>query len=183
MSFTDDEGFEPIAPGTDPFEADEELELLQPAVEADDGLAVEFAAPPPLGRAPVFDFAARDIVPAAAGGPLMSYGRETLSRLVAKMLHTRKGENPAVDPDFGMVVMAEDILDDGGPPEESGIAEYVDDIERAVVLLPRVTGVDDVRVEFEDGDDAMFVSITIDSDDDELAGETLDAFVPVAGAA
>lgn len=161
------EGFPPLPAGTEPPDALEELRL-QDALANPPLLASEGRRPYPLGRAPAYDFEAHRFVPGVAGGPLMTRGTATLATWVQKCLSTRRGENPAVDPNFGLDITAEDLLGEGEPFDESAIAEYLTALKRALLVHPRITAVDEARVDTDPDDDRVFVSFLVITDSDEV---------------
>jgi hypothetical protein len=169
-----DEGFEPVPALTEPASADDEL-TLEDAL-ADDAAVVVGAEPPvPLGRAPAFDFRERRFAPGLAGGPLMTHGTQTLQTWVEKCIRTRRGESPAVDPDFGLDLLAEDLLEEGVPYDPAAVAEYVAAIERGLTVHPRIASVDDIQVTYDDpDDDGVFVSFTVIQTADDAEELTFD---------
>lgn len=164
---TQDEGFELLPPETEPPDAGAELALEDELAAGADDLAIDVPEPPPLGRSYAYDFIEHGFVPSQAGGPLPTHGLETLAVWGEKCLRTRRGENPACDPDFGMDLMPQDLLD-GGPFDASAMAEYEADIRRALLVHPRIVDVDSFAVEYAEGDDAVAVSFRVIPEGDDL---------------
>lgn len=160
-TFTD-EGFELVPAGIEPLEADEELALEEALAggAGDDPLVVQRQQPPPLGRTPAYDFVERTFVPGQAGGPLTVSGLDALRFWIEKCLRTRQGENPAVDPGFGVTIMAEDLLD-GGVLDDSALAEAYEDWERALLVHPRISSVEAISIDAQDDDDAVYVTLRV----------------------
>lgn len=172
MATPENEGFSPLPALTEPPDPDRELEL-QDALADDAGTVEESVPPAPLGRAPAYDFIAHRLLPGAAGGPLMTRGLETLATWIEKCLRTRRGESPAVDPDFGCDLIAEDILSEGDPFDAAAIAELTAAAERALLMHPRLTSIETFRIEHDPDDDAVFVTLAGEVDGDDLAEFTL----------
>jgi hypothetical protein len=171
-----DEGFELVPPDSDPPDAQAELDLEDALASGDDvSFAITEDAPPPLGRSYAWDFIEHRVVPGQAGGPLMTYGLDTLATWIEKCLRTRRGENPAVDPDFGVEIMPSDLLD-GGPFDGGAIAEYEDSVKRALLVHPRIADVEfgAGSVSYTDGDDAVFVNMRVIPEGDDLDELTVD---------
>lgn len=166
---TFDEGYEPIPAGLEPLNADDELALEEDlaVAGAQPTLTVATGPPPPLGRTPAIDFLAGTFVPFVSGGPLMLRGTATLSQWCEKCLRTRRGENPAVDGDFGVTVVAEDLID-GDVVDESAIAEAIDDWTEALLVHPRVSGVEEWSIDYLDGTDYVNVSFRVIPEGDNV---------------
>jgi hypothetical protein len=181
MSAQNDEGFELVPPGVEPLEADAAL-ALEDDLAGGDPLVLAPTAPPPLGRAPAYDFVERRFIPGQAGGPLEVTGLSTLALWIEKALRTRQGENPAVDPGFGVSILPEDLLD-GGVLDDSALAEAYDDWERAILVHPRVSAVEAMRVEIDPGVvDYIFLTLRVTPEglgDDVLAIDALP--LPIGG--
>jgi hypothetical protein len=174
-----DEGFAPVPALTEPADPAEEL-TLQDAFADVATVAVGASPPVPLGRAPAYDYLERRLLPGAAGGPLMTRGVETLAGWIEKCLRTRRGENPAVDPDFGLDILAEDILAEGAAYDPSAVSEYLAAVERGLLVHPRIAGIE-ASMEYDDPDsDRVYVTLGV-----SLTGEDEDALtftrIPVAG--
>jgi Protein of unknown function (DUF2634) len=168
-----DEGFSPLPAFSQPVDPLAEL-TLEDAL-ADDEQPAEIPAPPaPLGRAPAYDFIEHRFIPSVAGGPLMTRGTATLATWVEKCLRTRRGESPAVDPDFGCDIVAEDLLEEGEPFDASAVAEYVDAIKRALLTHPRISDIEGLSVEGSEDDDAVIISLRVVTDGDDLSDLTID---------
>lgn len=174
-----DEGFEPLPAQVEPPEAGEELRLQDALAQGGGGVTLSVEAPAPIGRAPAYDFHNRRLIPDAAGGPLMTRGSETLAVWVEKCLRTRRGENPAVDPSFGLDLTAEDILAEGEPFDDASTAEYLAGVERALLLHPRITAVTDLAVDTDPDDDAVFITLRVAIDGDDRDPLTIE--LPVGG--
>lgn len=163
MSTTDptltDDGFDVLPPETEPPAGDEAL-TLEDALVDPSLLAPDQNPPVALGRAPAIDFVQRTFLPGAAGGPLMLYGLDTLAQWVEKCLRTRRGENPACDPNFGLDRLFSDMID-GSPYDESVAAEYETIVERALSVHPYIDSIDEFDISYTDGDDAVFISLTV----------------------
>lgn len=146
-----DEGFEVLPPDSEPPDPDEALSLEE-ALADPTVLDPEQDPPVALGRAPAIDFVQRRFIPNTAGGPLMVYGIDTLAQWVEKCLRTRRGENPACHPDFGLDVMLTDLLD-GGPFDAGAVAEFEAIVERALSLHPAIDSIDEWQPIYTDLDD------------------------------
>lgn len=144
-----------LPPGIEPMEADVALEREGDFLGSDP-IEVETGPPPPLGRTPAYDFVGRTFLPSRAGGVLMLTGLGTLEQWIEKCIRTRRGENPACDPDFGVEVLPIDLLD-GGVLDESAIAEAYGDWTRALETHPRISDVADWSIDYAPGDDAVFI--------------------------
>jgi hypothetical protein len=116
--------------------------------------------PVALGRAPAIDFAQRTFVPNTAGGPLMLYGLDTLASWCEKALRTRRGENPACHPDFGVDALFLDLID-GGPFDSGVAAEFEAIVERALTFHPAIDAVEDWAVDYQPGDDAALATFRV----------------------
>jgi hypothetical protein len=158
-STLENEGFAVLAPESEPPDADESLSI-EDALANPDALSVTQDPPAPLGRAPAIDFVQRQFVPNTAGAPLMIYGTDTLAQWVGKALRTRRGENPACDPDFGLDALFEDMLD-GGPFDAAAAAEYEGIVERALTVHPAVESIEEWSVDYAPGDDAALASLRV----------------------
>ncbi len=152
-----DEGFEVTPAEIDP--AADELELDDDLAGGGDAVIAP-VAPPPLGRAPAYDFVERRFVPGRAGGPLEVRGLATLKLWVEKCLRTRQGENPAVDPGFGVTILPEDLLD-GGVLDDSAIAEAYEEWERAILRHPRILSVETLTIDAAPDSDVVLFSTRI----------------------
>lgn len=169
-----DEGFSPLPALTEPLDPLAELTLESALADATSSPVDAPGPPAPLGRAPAYDFIEHRFVPGAAGGPLMTRGIATLATWVEKCLRTRRGESPAVDPGFGCDILAEDLLEEGGPFDASATAEYVAAVERALLQHPRISDVEGLSVDGSDDDDAVFITMRVVTDGDDLADLTFD---------
>lgn len=174
-----DEGFAVLPPESEPPEPDEALTLEDALADPID-LDVDQDPPAVLGRAPAIDFAQRRFVPSTAGGPLMIYGTDTLAQWVEKCLRTRRGENPACDPDFGLDALLEDLLD-GGPFDGGAAAEYEAIAERALTVHPAIDSVEEWTVDYAEGDDAAFISVRIVPAAEGTDPLDFDVTLPVGG--
>lgn len=154
-----DEEFPVLPPESEPPDADEALSLQDALADSDD-LDVDQDPPVPLGRTPAIDFVQRTFVPNTAGGPLMLYGDESLRQWIEKCLRTRRGDSPAVHPDFGLDALIFDLVD-GGIFDESAAAEYQAIVERALPVHPAIASVDEFDVDYSDGDDAATARIVV----------------------
>lgn len=175
-----DEGFALLPAGTEPPDPDAALSLEQALVDPG-ALPTELGAPVPLGRAPAIDFVQRRFIPQTAGGPLMLYGLATLGQWVEKCLRTRRGENAACDPEFGLDALFEDLID-GGPYDAGAAAEFEAIVERALAVHPVIDSITEWSIAYTDGDDAAFASfrvIPVTEGSDPIA---LDVSIPVGGA-
>lgn len=160
-----DEGFELLPAGTEPPDPDIELALEEDLASGQDTFEVQDATPAPLGRSYAYDFAARRLVPGQAGGPLMTFDIPTLALWIEKCLRTRLGENPAVDPDFGLEVLPEDLID-GGPFDAGAMAELDSSIRRGLLVHPRIVDVIDFATRYDGQDAAMRIFRVIPEGDD-----------------
>lgn len=168
-----DEGFDPLPVLTEPFDPAAEL-TLEDAL-ADQAVVPVVPGPPaPLGRAAAYDFIAHELIPGVAGGPLMTRGLATLATWVEKCLRTRRGENPAVHPDFGCDILAEDILSEGDPFDAAAVTEYLAAVERGLRMHPRISRVEGLSVVGSEDDDAVFISFRVATDDDDLGDLAFD---------
>jgi hypothetical protein len=174
-----DEGFDPLPALTEALDPRDELRI-EDAFADPATLAVPDQTPEPLGRAPAYDFVNHRLLPGGAGGPLMIRGAATLGQWVDKCLRTRRGENPAVDPDFGSDLLPEDLLGEGRPFDPSAVAEYIAAAERALRVHPRISDVDDMRITSDPDDDAVMLSFTVIVDDDEIPELTFNR-LPIGG--
>lgn len=163
-----DEGFDPLPALSEPPDPDTELSIQDAIADSATTTIEPVAEPTPLGRAPAYNFLEPRLVPGVAGGPLMTRGYDTLATWIEKCLRTRRGENPAVDPDFGCEILVEDLLSEGEPFDPSAIAEYTAAIERALLVHPRIASVDDFEVDGSLDDDAATIAFHV-SDTDETS--------------
>lgn len=171
-----DEGFSPLPEFAEPLDPLDELTLDDALAEEDERQRVDVAEPPaPLGRAPAFDFGAQRFIPSVSGGPLMTRGRATLQTWVEKCLRTKRGEAPAVHPDFGCDMTVEDLLEEGEPFDAAAVTEYTDAVRRALLVHPRITDVEGLSVEGSLDDEAVFVSLTVITDDEDLGELVIDS--------
>lgn len=93
-----------------------------------------------VGRVPAIDFAQRVFVPrTSGGGPLMVAGLDALQQWCEKCVRTRRGENPACDPQFGVDKLWTDML--GEPFDASVAAEFEGIITRALLVHPAISDV------------------------------------------
>lgn len=150
--FPADETFPILPPDSEPPDADEALSL-QDALDDPDLEDVAQDPPAPLGRTPAVDFVQRTFVPNTAGGPLMLYGDDSLRQWIEKCLRTRRGDNEACHPDFGLDELIFDLVD-GGVFDEAAAAQYQAMVERALPVHPAIAEVQEFDVEYSDGDDA-----------------------------
>lgn len=176
-----DEGFSPLPAQTEPPDADGEL-ALQEDLASGQGIftLTDPQAPSPLGRSYAYDFIEHRLIPGQAGGPLMTRGLDTLATWIEKCLRTRRGENPAVDPDFGLEIMPEDLID-GGPFDAGAMAELDGAIRRGLLVHPRIIDVDEFTTNY-DGDTSVYRTFRVIPEGDDLAPLTFDLPLP-AGAA
>lgn len=154
-----------LPPTLDPVDADDLLGEDEDRNVSD--VELETVTLAPLGRAPAYDFVERRFIPGIGGGPLMIYLLETLMQWVEKCLRTRRGESPAVHPDFGVDVLPEDLLD-GDVLDMSELAEAYTDWDRALLVHPRIAETDEWNADYEEGDDAVYVSFRVIPDGDDL---------------
>lgn len=184
MSFNDptltDEGFSILPPGSDPPTADEQL-TLEDTLAGANALDVTQSPPTPLGRAPAIDFVQQTFIPNTAGGPLMIYGQDTLRQWVQKCIRTRRGENPACDPNFGLDKLFSDMID-GEPYDESVAAEYEAIVLRALSVHPAIDSIEEWAIDYLDGDDAAFVSFTVIPTAEGVDPLNIDVQLPATGA-
>lgn len=166
-----DERFSPLPALTDPVDPLDEL-TLQDALADQVPVSGPTGPPAPLGRAPAYDFIQHQLLPGAAGGPLMTRGVATLATWVEKCIRTRRGENPAVDPSFGCDLLAEDVLEEGVPFDPAATAEFAAAVSRALLVHPRITSVEDVTVDGGLDDDLVTVSFHVTTDGDDLSDLT-----------
>jgi hypothetical protein len=164
-----DETFDPLPALSDPPDPDEELTLQDALAEPATADPADTTGPPaPLGRAPAFDFIAHRFLPGTAGGPLQTRGVDTLRTWVEKAARTKRGQFPAVDPDFGTDITAEDLLSEGDPFDPSAISEYLDAVRRGLLVHPRITDVTDMQIIGSLDDDEASVAFTVVTDTTDL---------------
>ena len=175
-----DEGFEILPVGSEPPDADAELALQEDLASGQDTFAAQDGPPAPLGRSYAYDFAARRFIPGQAGGPLMTFGLDTLATWVEKCLRTRLGENPAVDPDFGVEILPEDLID-GGPFDAGAIAEYESAARRALLVHPRIADVENFDLLYDAGDDSVRIVLRVIPEGDDLDVVDLKFALPLGG--
>lgn len=174
-----DEGFSPLPALTEAADPAEELRLQDAFADAGT-VVVPSAAPVPLGRAPAYDYVNHRLIPGKAGGPLMTRGRATLAGWIEKCLRTRRGENPAVDPDFGLDILAEDLLAEGVAFDPAAISEYLAAVERGLLVHPRIAGLE-ADMEYDDPDsDEVFLNLNVSETGEDGDPLTLTR-IPVAG--
>lgn len=185
MSVTDptltDDGFDVLPPSTEPPTADDAL-TLEDTLADPSLLDQEQDPPPPLGRTPAIDFVQRTFVPNTAGGPLMLYGLDTLRQWVEKCCRTRRGENPACDPQFGLDRLFADMID-GTPFDEAVAAEFEGIVERAVAIHPFLDSIDEWEIDYINDDDdfatVRFVVMPVQQGQDPV---DIDIQLPATGA-
>jgi hypothetical protein len=170
-----DEGFDPLPALTEPLDPADQL-TLEDALADQAPVAVGPAPPAPLGRAAAYDFVQHQLIPGVAGGPLMTRGLATLATWVEKCLRTRRGENPAVHPNFGCDILAEDLLSEGDPFDAAAVTEYMEAVTRGLLVHPRISRVEGLSVEGSEDDDAVVISFRVATDDDDLGELTFDRF-------
>jgi hypothetical protein len=124
------------------------------------GISVPQDPPVALGRAPAVDFVQRTFVPNTAGGPLMLYGLDTLGQWVEKAMRTRRGDNPACHPDFGLDALFLDLID-GGPFDSGIAAEFEAIVERALTFHPAIAALEEWAVDYVQGDDAALATFRV----------------------
>jgi phage baseplate assembly protein W len=176
-----DEGFSPVPVGTEPPDPATTLDLLAD-LQDPGAVAITQDPPPPLGRTPAFDFATRQLIPGAAGGPLMLTGDATLMQWIDKCLRTRRGENPACDPSFGCVALLQDLLD--GSVFDTAAAAQMEDVAReALTVHPRILDLLEWTIDYVDGDDLATVYLTINREGvgGEPVADTLELTLPIGG--
>jgi hypothetical protein len=161
-----DEGYSPTPAVSSPPDVDLELDLQDQAAD-DVGAVVAAPEPPPLGTSPAYDFIRGAFIPSAAGGPLMIRGLATLAQWCEGCLHTVQGENPAVDPSYGLRQSLESIFLTGAPLDGTEIAEAEDVITEAFTQHPRIAEVLDFAVDYTEGDDVVYLSYTIPTEGDD----------------
>jgi len=164
---TNDEGFDPLPAGTEAPDPDAEL-TLQDAVAEGPEVVFNSEPPYPLGRSPKFDFTSGTLVPDVAGGPLMTYGVETLATWIEKCLRTKRGAYVACDEDFGVDLTWADVLSEGGPFNTALMSEYTASLKRGLTFHPRISDVLDIQVDGIDTDDLVTVSFRVELDGDDL---------------
>jgi hypothetical protein len=154
--------------GSDPLDAEDEL-----------GIATEI---PATGRGYAYDFGNERFVRSGTG-VLATYNLDTLRGWIIKMLRTPRG---------GAVVHSQDIgMED--PEREIGMlsrdidrADLEERITDALLVHPRIVGIDDFDLEFYEDADYAFASFTVllDSGEEDTDEETeTDLFIerlPVA---
>lgn len=180
-ALTDDEGFALLPDATEPPDADTALSLEDSLVDPNAIITTQQSPPAPLGRAPALDFAQRRFIPSTAGGPLMIYGTATLGQWVEKCMRTRRGENKACDPDFGLDALFQDLID-GGPYDAGAAAEFEDIVARALTVHPAIDSIADWQVTYEAGDDAAFTQLTVIPADEGVDPLDLDVRLPLGAA-
>lgn len=174
-----DEGFDLLPTATEPPDPDEALSLEASLADPNAIVTVQ-GAPAPLGRAPAIDFAQRTFLPSAAGGPLMIHGLDTLRQWVEKCQRTRRGDNPACDPDFGIDDTIWDLLD-GGPLDAGIVAQYQDIVERALSVHPAIDRIEQFSVTYDADDDAAFVQLRVIPVAEGADPLDLDVVLPIGG--
>lgn len=168
-------GFDLLPVVSEPPEAQEELSLLDQLADPNVP-APTTPEPTPIGRGYAFDFANRTFVAAPSGGPLMTYGVDTLKAWIEKALATERGAAPVHRvTDFGLDG-AYDFLD-GSPFDAASVSELEGRVRDALLIHPRIEQVTDWVAEYDDGsetgeppDDAIFLSFTV-----VVAGDDIDA--------
>lgn len=169
-----------LPPGADPLDSTAALSL-QDALADPDAELVETTPPVPLGRTPAMDLVERRFVPNnRTGGPLMLYGLDTLQQWVEKCLRTRRGDNVACNPEFGVDRLLLDITD-GQPMDDSAAAEYEAIVGRALSVHPAIASVENWTWDFDDDSDAATAGFTVMVVRDGQEPEELDITVPVGG--
>lgn len=179
MTTSTDEGFDLLPDATEPPDPATALSLEDTLVDPNQIATVQ-GPPVPLGRAPAIDFVQHKFVPSAAGGPLMVYGLDTLKQWVEKCLLTRRGENAACHPDFGLDSLLQDLID-GGPFDSGAVAEYEAIVERALTVHADIDSIDGWAVDYEAGDDAAVVSFSITRVTQGVDPLDIDVALPVSG--
>lgn len=179
--FTDDEGFPVFATDTEPPDPGTELALQEDLAAGVDTAEAQDATPAPLGRSYAFDFAARRLVPGAAGGPLMTFGLDTLAVHIEKTLRQRQGENPACDKNVGVTILPEDLLD-GGPFDAGAVAEYEASAVRGLLTDARIVDVAEFAVVYDEDAQATLVSFRAVPEGDDLDDLELTINLPLGAA-
>lgn len=172
-----DEAFDPLPALTEPPDPDEELQLEEALADPAAAISESVSPPAPLGRAPAFDFVNHAFLPGVAGGPLQTRGIDTLRTWVEKCARTKRGQHPAVNPEFGTDVTAEDLLSEGDPFDAAAISEYLDALRRAFLVHPRITDVTDMQITGSLGDDQAVLAFTVVTDSIDL--RDLDVQLPL----
>lgn len=176
--FTEDEGFPVSAAETEPPDPDTELAVQEDLAAGVDTAEALDTTPAPLGRSYAFDFAARRLVPSASGGPLMTFGLDTLAGHVEKTLRQRQGENPACDENVGVTIMPEDLLD-GGPFDAGAVAEYEVAVRRGLLTDDRIVDVDEFAVVYDEDAQATLVTFRVVPEGDDLDDLDLTINIPL----
>lgn len=98
-----------------------------------------------IGWSPAIDFAQRAFVPYTAGGPMRVRGTDAVSQWCEAALRTRRGENAACDPRFGVKMLWVDLID-GGPFDPSLAAMFEELARDALLLHPAISDVAEFEV-------------------------------------
>jgi hypothetical protein len=171
----EDTGFDLLPVVNDPPEPLEELSLLDQLADPST-LPPATPEPTPLGRSYAYDIANRTFLASPSGGPLMTYGADTLKAWIEKAMLTERGAAPVHRvPDYGMDG-AYDFID-GGPFDAGAAGELEARLRDCLTVHPRIEDITNFAVDYDDGvetgeppDDAVFVSFTV-----VVAGDDIDA--------
>lgn len=154
----------------EPPSADDALSAVEEELSdlpALDDVDLQVEAPdelPPIGRGWAFDFQEPGFRRGVSGrGVLATRGVETLRGWIDKALRTARGAHAVHPDDYGM--------DDpwrliGTPLSRAPIAEYEDDVRRALTFHPRIADVTDFRVALDPDVPAVELQFTVVLDDD-----------------
>jgi phage baseplate assembly protein W len=140
-----------LANDSGPLDPDVELTLQDALADPDETVSDD--QPIPLGRTPAIDFVQRRMIPNTSGGPLMLYGEDALAQWIEKCLRTRRGDNAACHPDFGVDALLFDLVD-GGTLDDSAVAQYQAIVERALSVHPAIESVAEFHIDYDLDDDA-----------------------------
>jgi len=122
--------------------------------------------PQPIGRSYLYDFQLRQLVPSPAGGPVMTYGLDSLRAWIAKTLLTDRAAAPVhMNNDYGLDG-ANEFLD--GSTFDSGASAALEArVRDALMMHPKISEVRDWHATYTPGDDALFVSFTVVPEGDD----------------
>jgi hypothetical protein len=149
--------------------AEDDLELVAPGPEVEDGLALDDAAPevvllaeedpPPLGRSWSFDMG-DERFRRHGGRPREIRGLATLVQWIDKYLHTQRGALPIHPPWFGMT---DPYGIFGQPMRELSSTDLLRDME-GMANHPHIAEVVDARLSYDELDEVAFLEVDVLTD-------------------